>query len=314
MTNQTNGSAPSTTDSDASKALATLQDAASLVEKYSARLYNNERAQEFSTQISIMAQRNPDFKLARPESVVAAMMACVQLDLMPNTPQQHAHLIPYKVNRKVGRNEKGQDIWEKQTEIQFQLGYKGLIELAARTGNVKAIYAELVFEGDTFDIELGTERKIVHKPNLDVDRTDATKVKAAYMVAVLVNGERSFEVMNREQLLKIKESAKASSTDAPWAKWETEQMRKTVVKRGTKLLPSSGKDNRLQYAAQLDSWAEAGKLRINDDGQIIEGEAVEAAAGASRLSSDDRRARMAAAESKRKELESGNHKPKAVES
>lgn len=294
MSDQSNLPTPTDDGSEAQRALATLKDAAGLVQTYAKGMVGNQRAGEFATHISIMAARDDRFKNAKPESVVAAMMACVHLDLMPNTPQQYAYLIPY--NSKNG------------VEIQFQLGYKGLLELAHRTGMVKAIYAELVFEGDEFDVEFGTERRITHKPNLSVDRTDGKLVTNAYMVAVLENGERVFEVMTREQLDKIKDSAKASSTDAPWSKWETEMMRKSVVKRGTKLLPSSGKDNRLQFAATIDSWGEAGKLRFVN-GEIIEGEVgqdIEELKAA-------RRAKIEAAELKRKELTAGNHVAAAVQ-
>ena len=282
-------------DKKPTKELATLQDAATLVENYAIRTVGKEAAQQFSTHISIMAQKDERFKKAKPESVVAAMMACVHLDLMPNTPQQYAYLIPYESPRGSGK-----------FDIQFQLGYKGLLEIADRTGKIKAIYAELVFEGDEFDVSLGTERQLIHKPDLDVDRTDYSKVTSAYMMAVLTNGEKLFEIMTRKQLDKIQQSAKASSTDAPWAKWATEMARKTVVKRGIKLLPSSGKDSRLQFATALDSWSEAGKLKFSN-GEFIEGEGIDEVEVAA-----ERKARIQAAVDKRKELDRP-HTPSKVD-
>lgn len=269
-----------------SKALATLEDGARLVENYAKRITSSERAQQFSTQISIMAQREPRIKAASPQSVVEAMMACVSVDLMPNTPEQLAYIIPYG------------------ERVQFQLGYKGLIALMYRSGQVQSVNAELVFEGDEFDVTLGSDRGLKHKPNFDVDRTDYKLVTHAYATVKLTNGEIIFDVMTRKELDKVKDFAKAKSTDAPWATWPEAMAKKTVVKRITKLLPASNTDDRLQYAVTIDSWAQAGRMKLDGD-RIIEGEVID--------ESEDRRARMEAAVARRKELTKTNFTPKAVQ-
>lgn len=271
-----------------------LSDAASLVEKYARRMVESGRAQQFSTAIAVMAQKDPLFKQANPMSVVTGMMACVHLNLMPNTPEQYAYLIPYRNNRSGG------------VDIQFQVGYKGLIEMAYRSSQIKSMNAELVFKGDKFDVELGSDRRLVHKPSFDIDRTKYDDVTHAYMTAKLENGDVVFEVMTRKELDKIQQSAKAKSTDTPWHKWPEMMARKTVIKRGVKLLPSSGEDNRLAFAAAVDSWAEAGKLKF-ESGNIIEGEVADD-------NNNDRRARMIAASNRaQKRLNGGNHTAKAVQ-
>ena len=274
------------------QALVTLEDGAKLVEKYAKRLTSSERAQQFSTHISIMAQKSELFKSADPMSVVTAMMACVHLDLMPNTPEQYAYLIPYKSGNRV--------------DIQFQLGYKGLVALMYRSGQVQSVNAELVFKGDRFDVTLGSERKLKHKPNFEVDRTDYNLVTHAYATVKLTNGETIFDVMTRKELDKVQLGAKAKSTDAPWATWPEAMAKKTVVKRITKLLPTDNTDKRLQYAEAMDSWAQVGRMKFKD-GEIIEGEVVDPADA-----SAERRARMAAAEAKRKELNGKSFEPKVV--
>ncbi len=285
---QPNNQVATSGNQTADNALADLRDAGEMVRKYAHNLLGKERAQQFATHIAIMAQKEPKIRNADPQSVVAAMMACVHLNLMPNTPEGLAYIIPYG------------------NAIQFQVGYKGLVKLAQRSGQIKSINAELIFEGDEWNVELGTERKLTHKPNFDVDRTDYSKVTHAYMTAVLINGDRVFEIMTRKELDKIKDSSKATSTGTPWDKWPAEMAKKSVVKRATKLLPSSDEDNRLQFAAVFDSWGEAGKLNFRD-GEIIEGEAANAEDAA-----EARRKRIQAAETKRKELTNGNHTPTAV--
>ena len=42
-------------------------------------------------------------------------------------------------------------------ECQFQIGYKGLIDLAYRNGQMQTIQTHAVFENDYFDYEYGLE-------------------------------------------------------------------------------------------------------------------------------------------------------------
>lgn len=284
-TNQGAGGAIASADS-----LSDLRDAAKLVMKYAKSIVDNDRAAEFAAQVSIMAQQNPKIKDCDPVSVVKAMMACVRIDLMPNTPEQYVALIPY------GK------------ELQFQIMYKGLTQLVYNSGIANKIDAQLVFPEDDWSIEEGTERKLVHKwtvESLGRDRTKADEALFVYATAVLHNGERTFAVMTQSEVKQIKDQAvKATSNDTPWAKWPTEQYKKTVVKRFAKLLPKSNKDNRLAYALQVDSLAEAGKFNVNERGEIIEGQVVD--------DGTERRKRIAAADAKYKEQNGTSHKPKAV--
>ncbi len=236
-----------------------VKQTASLVAQYAQNLFKDKRSQEFAARVSLLAKQDPLLKEAiekNPDSFVIAMMACIQLDLMPNTPQDYAYILPYndKTHGRMAR---------------FQISYKGLKELAYRSGEVKSINGEIVFEGDTFDVEFGTDRKLTHKPNFDIDRTDFSKATHAYITVVLANGEKPFFVMTKKEIEKIREDTKKRNfgKDSPaWANWWDQQALKTVLKRAAKMLPSSTKDNRLAMAAQIDSLAEVGKLTLGVDG------------------------------------------------
>ena len=80
-------------------------------------------------------------------------MVSAQLGLEPGT-LGYCYLVPYQ-NKKTG-----------QLEIQFQLGYKGILELVRRSGQVENIEARVVYEKDKFDFEYGLTPKLVHKPAL----------------------------------------------------------------------------------------------------------------------------------------------------
>ncbi len=274
-------------------ALETLSDAANLVQRYAISIVGNARAHEFATHVAIMAQQNPKLRDCDPLSIVRGMMACVRLNLMPNTPDQYVALIPY-----------GKD-------LQFQIMYRGLAQLAYNTGVVNKIDAQLVFPEDEWSIEEGSDRKLVHKwtaASLGRDRTKSDEALFVYATAVLNTGEKAFAVMTQSEIKQIRDQAvKATGDDTPWKKWPAEQYKKTVVKRFSKLLPKSDTDSRLAYAVTLDNLSEAGKLNLDPKtGDIIEGELVSDAEELTRR-------RIAAAQAKRNAINGAKVKPKAVE-
>lgn len=227
-----------------------------LVKQYAKKLLDDRRAGQFATAIALMGKRDPRIANSTEDSVLSAMMACVHLDIMPNTPEQHAFIIPYRAGAGY--------------IAQFQMGYKGLAELAYRTGQISSISAELVFPNDEFDVQLGTERKLIHKPDYEINRTVLDDATHVYATAQLENGKAAFEVLAISEIKKIRDKVKAKSGDAPWSQWPEVMAKKTAVKRLLKLLPSSKDDNRPQLAAMFDSWAEAGKLAVDEQGQVTE--------------------------------------------
>ena len=89
---------------------------------------------------------NPQLGSCTPASFLGAMMTSAQLGLEVNTPLGQAYVLPYR-NKGV-------------LEAQFQLGYKGLIDLAYRSGEIEVIQAHVVHENDDFVCEYGLEPKL----------------------------------------------------------------------------------------------------------------------------------------------------------
>jgi len=236
---------------------ATKEVAMELIKRNASRVLGGERAEEFFVQLGFLMRKTPKLTQCAPESLYAAMMQCINLDLMPGTPEGYCAIIPYG------------------SEAQFQLMYQGGMELAYRSGVVKTIKADLVFTEDDFDFDDATNY-IHHKKNLTIDRTVAKDVIAAYAVAKLENGETAFVVMSPSEIAKIKRTVKANRPGTPWTDWEEKQVRKTVIKQLLKDLPGSRKDNRFKAAVAWDSANEGGrKMRADLEGNIIEGESVE---------------------------------------
>lgn len=197
------------------------------------------------------------------ESLMGAVVHCSQLGLEPNTPLGHAYLIPFE-NRRKGI-----------TEVQIVLGYKGLVDLARRSGQIVSIAAHEVCENDEFEFSYGLEETLVHKPAMGKPRG---AVVAFYAVAKLQGGGHAFEVMSAEQINEIRDAsqnykfARDKSTTV-WGQHYAEMGRKTVLRRLVKYLPVSIE---LAQAASLDEVSSAGRSQALDN--VLEGDYITPAA------------------------------------
>lgn len=196
------------------------------------------------------------------ESLMGAVVHCAQLGLEPNTPLGHAYLIPFE-NRKKGI-----------TEVQIVLGFKGLIDLARRSGQIVSINAHEVCAHDHFEYTYGLTEDLVHKPAL----TNRGPVIAFYAVAKLVGGGHAFEVMSAEQINEIRDASQnykfaRDKANTVWGQHYAEMGRKTVLRRLVKYLPVSIE---LAQAAALDEVGSAGRSQALDN--VLEGDYITPAA------------------------------------
>lgn len=166
----------------------------------------------------------PALKDADIGSLLGAVMQAAQLGLEPGL-MGHCYLLPFN-NKKKGIK-----------EVQFIIGYKGMIDLARRSGHIKSIYAHAVYSNDEFDYELGLESKLIHKPTMAEDKGEFI---GAYAVAHFKDGGYQFEFMSKADIEKRKGRSKAgSSSYSPWATDYEEMAKKTVVRHMWKYLPIS---------------------------------------------------------------------------
>lgn len=154
-------------------------------------------------------------------SFLAALMNAAQLGLEPNTPLGQAFLIPY--------NNKG------IMECQFQIGYKGLLDLSYRNPQMQMISAQAVYENDEFNYELGLNPQLFHKPTLG----ERGKIRLFYGLFKLTNGGFGFEVMSKTAMDKFAKDY-SKSYELSYSPWKTnyESMaKKTVIKKALKYAP-----------------------------------------------------------------------------
>lgn len=195
----------------------------------------------------VAASRNPILNQCTALSIVNSLMDASALGLEPSGPLGLAYLVPFK-NNKIGA-------WE----AQFMPSYKGLIDLARRSGNIKSIEAHVVREKDHFECSFGIEPKLVHIPAWDCD--DPGFVRLVYAVARLTDGGTQVEVMTKSEVEKVRRSSRAAES-GPWQQWPEEMAKKTVIKRLCKMLPMSVE---LAKAVEKDNAADTGEPFIDID-------------------------------------------------
>lgn len=177
--------------------------------------------ERFTRMVLSALSNTPKLPDCTPKSFLAAMMNAAQLGLEPNTPLGQAYLIPFK--------NKG------TLEVQFQIGYKGLIDLAYRSGEVDIIQAQAVHENDEWECEFGLDPKLRHVP-ADTNRGDVVRYYAMFRTKT---GGYGFEVMSVDD---IKEHAKkySQSFGSSFSPWKTNfdaMAKKTVLKQCLKYAP-----------------------------------------------------------------------------
>jgi recombination protein RecT len=166
------------------------------------------------------ASRQPDLMACSHTSILRALMDAAALGVAPGGTMGRGYIVPRK-NRQNGT-----------MEACFDPGWRGLCDIARRSGQVKKIDAKVVYANDQFDYEEGTEQTLKHVPTLDAERGD---IIAAYAIAKFADGEMQIEVLTRSDIEKIRNTSAAKG--GPWSNWYDEMARKSAVRRLCKYLP-----------------------------------------------------------------------------
>lgn len=184
----------------------------------------------------------PKLQECNPMSFLGALMQCASLGLEPNTILGHAYLIPF--DKKALNKETGK--WEfVETNVQLIVGYKGLIDLARRSGHITSLSANIHYSDDElWEYEEGTEAKLRHRPG-----PLAGKKLHAYAIAKFKDGGHAYVVLPWAHVMKIRDGSQGwqqavrtgKTADNPWhpQKHEDEMAKKTAIRALSKYLPLS---------------------------------------------------------------------------
>jgi recombination protein RecT len=175
---------------------------------------------------------NPKIQECTPQSIMRAVFLSAQLQLEPGAVKGELYFIPRKSRVKVGNQ------WQDgPTELGCQIGYKGYLTLARRSGQISMVDAHVVFAGDEYDLRLGTDPAMVHVPKSGIDRTKTQDIIAAYAVVRLRDGSTYFEWLWRDEIdarrarsdgAKAFDDGKTKST--PWSTDYAAMARKTAIR------------------------------------------------------------------------------------
>lgn len=207
-------------------------------------------------------QANPDLLACDRRSFLTAAFKAAQDGLLPDG--REAALVQFNTRQKIG----GQ--WQSVKLAQYMPMVFGLRKKILQSGEITDIFASVVYrqeiEAGRFIYEEGTERMLRHKPLLDPDFAPTDDdIALVYSVATFKDGSKSFEVMRRSEINKVREASQTGATfdrngqpreaKGPWVDWFAEMAKKTVIRRHSKSLPMSGDIFADVEAADMDTAA-----------------------------------------------------------
>ena len=196
--------------------------------------------------------RNPKLLQCKPITLINAVVQASSLGLEPDGVLGQAYLVAYK------------------DEVVLIPGYRGLLDLVRRSGQVQSIHWDCVYDGDRFDYEFGDRPFITHKPASDVERLKKP-ITHVYVIVWLKGGGIQRSVWSRQQIDAHKErfsegwkyAEKKGRKDSPWHTDWPAMAKKTVLRDMVKLLPVS---------VEIQRFAET---EIQYDSDTVEAEPIE---------------------------------------
>ncbi len=200
---------------------------------------------------------NPELARCTQESFLGALFTAAQVGLEPVAGR--SYLIPFRNSRQIAGK------WEKVSEVQFVIGFKGLIELFYRHEAALSIDMNVVHDKDMFSYQHGTDPFLHHTPAIK----NRGEVVGYYAVAKIKGGGSVFHFMSKQDALahgqkhsktfdSKKEEFYASS---PWAKEFDAMAQKTVLIQLAKRLPMAVE---LQRAISADETSRDFRRGVSD--------------------------------------------------
>lgn len=163
----------------------------------------------FARIVQTVVLGNDDLLKCEPQSLIAAILQVAAWGLEVDPVLGLAYLIPFK------------------GKVKLIPGYRGLVELACRAGDVLGVEGRLVYERETLVVQYGIHRDLVHVPKFTDDRGPLI---AVYAVADMREGPPKFEVMTTAEVSAIRKRS-AAGTSGPWVTDFDAMALKTVIRR-----------------------------------------------------------------------------------
>lgn len=207
------------------------------------------RIDKFQRTLLTTVQSDPDLLKADRQSLILACMKAAQDGLLPD--KREAAIVVFRESKKV---EGG--AWQTKLIATYLPMVYGLRKKILQSGDVVSLEVNVVYraevESGKFLYEVGLEPPLRHRPMLELtpEQTTDEQIVAAYSIATMKDGTKSFEVMRRFEIDRVRETSKTGATkdrngkprtpSGPWVDWFPEMAKKTVMRRHAKTLPQSG--------------------------------------------------------------------------
>jgi recombination protein RecT len=205
------------------------------------------------TRLALMAMgQQPDLLLCTPTSVLQSVMTAAELGLRPGGARAQIHFVKYKV--------------QGVATCQPIIDYRGFAHIVRRANPGTDVRARVVYEGDDFELEDGSQQFCRHVPwpfsQRAKDGKDRGEIVASYCATENREWPRTrFDVMPVADILRRREVSKAYQYDQQgsiWVKWFDMMCRKTATKFHCNMQPDQGGE--VTRAMEIDDAVEGGNL------------------------------------------------------
>lgn len=192
-----------------------LMNSGAVVKKMNDVLGSEKKASSFISSVISVSQNNKLLRNAEPMSILSSAMVAATLDLPVVPTLGMAYLVPYK------------------GVCSFQIGYKGILELAMRSGEFRNIIDEVVYDGQLVKKNKFTGEYVFNEDSIKLD--DKGEVKPIGVMARfdLINGYSKTIYWSLEEIeahAKRFSQAYRSGYDSPWKSDFWQMAKKTVLK------------------------------------------------------------------------------------
>ena len=227
-----------------------LMNSPAVMSKISKCLGTEKKAAAFASSVISIATGSPQLRGCNPTTILGAAMVAATLDLPIVPTLGMAYIVPYK------------------NQCQFQIGYKGLIELAERSGVFKNIIDEAVYEG-----QLVRKNKFTGEYVFDEDAKKSDNI-IGYMARFdLTNGFSKTIYWSKEEVeahAKRFSQAYGKGYSTPWKTDFDAMARKTVLKSLFAKYAPKSISYALQTAITFDQSVSAPKHTDNISEEVLE--------------------------------------------
>ena len=183
-------------------------------------------------------------------SLQASILNVAAIGISLNPASQHAYLVP------------------RSGAICLDISFQGLRKIATDSGAIEWAKVELVYKNDTFKY-----KGPITQPDHEADPfSDRGSLVGGYCIARLPSGEFMIEVMNVDEINKVRDTSKASK-NGPWVNWYDEMAKKTILKRAFKQWPQSAKTPnermRLESAVSVSHESEGTAYTLEEHAEYM---------------------------------------------